>query len=346
MLKKLILLLMKIFALFCVLLFVTFQASAAVQIDASSRFGAFDGIVGVTNLTWSHTVGNGNSRALFVGVSSSVSTLPGTAVERVSGVTYNGIVLTRIGTQFSPSAIPNNSVEIFRLVAPPSGTADIQVSIIPSTANYAIGGAVSFTGVDPANPNGSFNSTNGSNGMPSINVPDSVSGDIVFDTLSTSFNAQAVVAGANQSVCFPDPAPETNCRRGRGFFGTSDVGASSTETAFGPVTMSWGLQFDNDWALGAIAVKAFTTTAASGTISGRVLSSYGKGIPRVSISLTVGNGEVLTSQTNPFGYFSFNDLEINNTYVLQPRSKRFVFAPQVLTLEDSIMNIHLYPISK
>lgn len=323
-------------------------AKAVVQIDSSSSAGAFD-VAGIgAPLTWSHAVGNGISRALFVGVSTSVSTIPiGPPGPRVLGVTYNGVTLDPVGSQVSPIPNNNNAIEIFRLVNPPTGTANIVVTLLPSTANYVFGGAVSFTGVDQTNPNGSFVSNSGNGSTPTVTVNDGVAGDIVFDTVSSSFNAFAFLAGAGQTVCFPTTMPETNCRRGRRFFGgLSDVGAVSTEPPTSPVTMNWTLLNPADWAIGAIAVKAFVPSAASGEISGRVLTSEGRGMPRISISLTKGNGEIITARTNPFGYFRFKDLEVGNTYILQPKGKRYLFAPNVILLDDSIRDLILHPIGK
>lgn len=340
------------FIFFLFLLFTSSQQTkAVVQIDASSSAGNFDGVAINTPLTWSHTVGGGISRALFVSVSTSVTVLPGSALARVSSVTYNGIALTRVGTQTSPLPTPNNAVEMFRLVNPPSGTANIEVTLVAFSANYVVGTGVSFTGVDQANPNSGFQSNNANTNMPNVLVTGAVPDDIVFDAVSSSFNAQSFIVGANQSVCFPTMA-ESDCRRGRRFFppgggGISDVGASSTEPGATNVTMSWLLANGaHEWAIGAVAVKAFVPSSANGEISGRVLTSQGRGIPRVSISVSGGDGVIKTARTNPFGYFKFTDLEIGNTYILQPNSKKYVFSPQVVTLNDSINDLYLYPVGK
>jgi hypothetical protein len=71
----------------------TGQVKAAVTVDnPGSSGGAFDNL-GVTSLTFSHTVGEGTSRVLFVSVSTS-NTLIGVAPPtRVTSVTYNGQTL-------------------------------------------------------------------------------------------------------------------------------------------------------------------------------------------------------------------------------------------------------------
>ena len=76
-------------------------------------------------------------------------------------------------------------------------------------------------------------------------------------------------------------------------------------------------------------------TAASVSISGRVLNSNGRGISKAIVSLINGNGETISAITNPFGYYRFTEIQAGETYVASVRHKRFTFTPQVVTvLED------------
>lgn len=195
-----------LYPIFLLTLFVLFTgltaAKAAVAVDSSSNSAAFDGIVGVSTLTWSHTVGTGDSRALFVGVSTA-STNVNSATARVGSVTYGAQTLTRVTGGFQVSPDLNNAVELFQLVSPNVGTDTITVNLLPTAANYVVGGSVSFTGVNQATPNGTFVSTTNALGVPSntatVAVSDSVAGDLVLDVLGTSFNAQNVIPNASQT---------------------------------------------------------------------------------------------------------------------------------------------------
>ena len=82
------------------------------------------------NTTWSH---NSNGDFLLVGFNSTADT--------VSGVTYNGSAMTRIGTVLNHSGI-GRYVEIWGLASPASGAHDI---VITGGANHN-GGAVSISG--------------------------------------------------------------------------------------------------------------------------------------------------------------------------------------------------------
>jgi hypothetical protein len=217
----------------------TTQVKAAVVIDnPSSSASAFDNL-GVTTLTFPHTVGDETARALFVSVSTSNTVVGNFPANRVISVTYNGQMLTRIGSQLSPNF--QNAVEMFRLIDPPSGTADITINLTPGSSTYVVGGATSFSGVAQV-PNGAFTSASGNSRFPTVVVSDSTSGDIVLDVLGTSPNALNLIPGAGQEL------------RYKGSFGF-DIGAGSTEAAITPVTMSWELTNNDNWALGAIAVK-------------------------------------------------------------------------------------------
>lgn len=78
-------------------------------------------------------------------------------------------------------------------------------------------------------------------------------------------------------------------------------------------------------------------TAAGSVLSGRAISSTGRGLARVTIS--VSGGDVSGERrvvTNQFGYFTVDDLRAGLTYVVTASSKRFFFSnqTQVVNLGD------------
>jgi hypothetical protein len=309
-------------ALLILCLGVTAQVKAAVVIDnPGSSGGAFDN-AGVTMLTFSHTVGDGMSRALFVGVSTSNTVLGPVPITRVTSVTYNGQMLTPIGSQLSPDF--RNAVEMFRLNNPPSGTGNIVINLPIGLANYVVGGGTSFSGVSLLAPNGAFTSASGSSKFPTVIVNDSTTGDIVLDALAASPNALSFVPGLGQDLRY----------EGSTFFGSFDVGAGSTKAAVSPVTMSWEMSFVDDWALGAVAVKALGATAAGVNVSGRVLLPSGRGINRARVALTDSTGETRAAFTNPFGYYRFEDVRAGETYVFDVKAKHNSFASQVIVVNE------------
>lgn len=84
-------------------------------------------------------------------------------------------------------------------------------------------------------------------------------------------------------------------------------------------------------------------TAALATITGRVTDSSGIGIHRVRLVLTDPNGNILRSRSNPFGYFTFEDLQVGRTYVLTLLHRTLIFTPIVVTINDSVVDLAISP---
>lgn len=85
-----------------------------------------------------------------------------------------------------------------------------------------------------------------------------------------------------------------------------------------------------------IARLGFAPSAASVSIGGRVTTATGRGISRAMVSATDGNGNVLTTTTNSFGYYSFAELPAGDTYIFSVRAKHYQFAQpsQVLFINE------------
>jgi len=86
----------------------------------------------------------------------------------------------------------------------------------------------------------------------------------------------------------------------------------------------------------------FSPAAATASISGRVTSADGRGI--INATMVVSGGGLLqprTVKTSSFGYFSVDDLEVGETYILTINSKRFTFSnpSRVISLNDSITDV-------
>lgn len=85
------------------------------------------------------------------------------------------------------------------------------------------------------------------------------------------------------------------------------------------------------------------TTAASATISGRVVSSNGRGLPYVRLTLTGGDlEEPIYAATNGFGRYRFPELPSGETYFLTVSAKRFRFAQptRVINLDENLTDVN------
>lgn len=81
------------------------------------------------------------------------------------------------------------------------------------------------------------------------------------------------------------------------------------------------------------------TTAATVSISGRVLEQNGRGISRAIVRLTDMNGEVISVRTNPFGYFRFSDVEAGQTYIFSAGHKAHSFDSQVINVLEDLQEL-------
>lgn len=90
--------------------------------------------------------------------------------------------------------------------------------------------------------------------------------------------------------------------------------------------------------IGAFEVQI--PTSASVTISGRIMTSDGRGIHNAFITLTATNGTTQTVNTGSFGYYSFERIEVGNTYIVSVKSKRFQFKPQIIFLTQDFTELN------
>lgn len=82
----------------------------------------------------------------------------------------------------------------------------------------------------------------------------------------------------------------------------------------------------------AIVDSNLTPTAATVSISGRVMTSSGMGISKAVVAITDESGNTRTVLTNPFGYYQFTDVSVGETYLLSVKGKRHRFQGDVRLL--------------
>ena len=197
----------------------------AIAVDAVSA--ADSGGANVASLTWSHTVAAGNERILIVGVS--------VVVETAATVTYGGTALTK------KTALQNVDIEasLWFLVAPPVGAADIVVTF--SAAARVVGGATSYTGVDPTTPWGTAATASGTSTAPSVTVT-SAANELPVDAMACKGDP-VITVGAGQTQRW-----NRSSGSGPSLAGSEEPGAAS-------VVLSWSLNPSKVWALVAAPLK-------------------------------------------------------------------------------------------
>src|SRR5690606_12426880 len=84
------------------------------------------------------------------------------------------------------------------------------------------------------------------------------------------------------------------------------------------------------------------TTAALGSITGRVTNATGIGISGATLTLVnAGTGHTVRAITNPFGYYTFENMEVEELYILSVGHKRhnFLDSQRVFTLDGDLVGI-------
>lgn len=166
----------------------------------------------------SHTIGNGNDRLLIVGI----TLLDTSTGKKVDTVTYAGVGLT----QFKNTAANNHRIQMFRLAAPPSGTATIDIQLEGTSENKAAIGAVSFFRTNQDTPVTNIGTSTGDRGSSSITVS-SMSDDMVMDYIGTDKLIDDTAPGSGQTLQLKALAEQ------------GKQSAASTEPGASSVSMDW-----------------------------------------------------------------------------------------------------------
>jgi hypothetical protein len=171
--------------------------------------------------------------------------------ERVSGVTYGGTALTKVGERNNDN---DAMVYIYSLVAPNPGTANVVITFDSALDEGAIAGVMTFTGVDQTTPLGTFASAIGNDSTPaSVNIS-SAPGELVFAVAAAEYDA-ITTAPTGQDVHW------NTCTSG-----TGNCGAGGTIAGASTVTMTWDLDVaatpSNHWAIGGVSIKPSSSSGS------------------------------------------------------------------------------------
>lgn len=88
-------------------------------------------------------------------------------------------------------------------------------------------------------------------------------------------------------------------------------------------------------------VQILSPTAAHVSVSGRVLTPDGRGLQSAIVTMTGQSGNVRTVRSSSFGNFSFADVPAGEIYVFEVVSKKYQFAPQVMSVSEDITELIL-----
>ena len=126
---------------------------------------------GLATVTVSHTT-SGSNRLMLVAIAFDPHG------DSVTSVTYGGAALTFVGMREMPSG-DHSHVELWSMLAPAVGTADVVVAMTGTSRNGVVVGVTTFTNVDQTTPYENFSSDWGDSTAAAVTVA-SQAGDLVF----------------------------------------------------------------------------------------------------------------------------------------------------------------------
>ena len=216
------------------------------------------------------------------------------------------------------------------------------VEVIPSyTVSTPAGQNINITPTSNLNLNFSNVMTAG-NTVATVIPPDQLqplpSGFTLFGSnLAYDITTSASFSG-NITVTFavPNVADSTTCDNLRSLH--YENGAWTTDTNATPIYNA-GTQVctvaQTVTSLSPFAVaRILGTTAAAVNVGGRVMTTSGRGIAKVRITIIDAEGNSRTTNTSAFGYYRFTDVAAGATYIISASGKRFTFdqSSQVINL--------------
>lgn len=92
--------------------------------------------------------------------------------------------------------------------------------------------------------------------------------------------------------------------------------------------------------------ETLTPTAAGVSISGRILTPGNGGLLNARVTITDSAGQSRTVMTGAGGSFRFDDVAAGATYVLSVVSKRYAYAPQIITANADLTDVNFVPINQ
>ncbi len=94
---------------------------------------------------------------------------------------------------------------------------------------------------------------------------------------------------------------------------------------------------------GQTCIQPVAPLAAGVAVTGRVLTETGQGVINATVILTDQHGVPRKIKTGPRGVFTFDDVEVGQTYIISVRATRRHFAPQVIQILDNLTNVEFVP---
>jgi RHS repeat-associated protein len=221
----------------------TSAATSTPLLDATSTASVLVAS-GTTTQSWTHKIALGTTNRLLVLTADILQHVAG--VGSISSASYAGLPLTEASSSLSSST----ASELWYLIAPPSGTNTMSVTVNGSTDTLKFG-LSDYSNIAPVQFLDVTCIATGTSGNPSIPCVTHTSGDIVVATLSRNSNTLAIT---NRTPLYTDTASTT---LGAASYRLGGTAGSIFDTYTGSTTQPWSMILS--------AFRAATTSATLST---------------------------------------------------------------------------------
>jgi prepilin-type N-terminal cleavage/methylation domain-containing protein len=201
---------------------------------------------GATGITIANFTVAGSERLMLVGVSIMNDAEDGSPAgpgEAVSSITWNGTDdLEIVGSKITTDT-DDGRIEIWKFVAPSTGTGNVEITFNRAITAEAVAGVVTFTGVDQDDPLGTFKSiADDDTAVATLDSISSASGEIVFGVICTEYDDLTASSGQTEHW--------------KEFFSSTGAAGGTTVATSSTVDMSWDLSSSsNHWVMGGVSIK-------------------------------------------------------------------------------------------
>lgn len=196
-------------------------------------------------ITVSHVMGTVSNGVLYVMTSAQDSNH---ANFPVTTILYGLQSMTKVR---SDEAAGNNRTEIWRLINPTSGTANIVATVTGSVGEFALIG-ISLSGVDQTTPTDAQNGTSGNSSGPSVSVT-SVTDNAWFLTMGS---AEATFSSNGTGQTTIATLTDQSYENARGTY-------EGPKTPAGSETQNFTISSGQSWAISSVAVRPVASASVN-----------------------------------------------------------------------------------
>lgn len=263
-------------------------------------------------------------------------------------VTSNGIFATNLDVQtgtYSPgngASFGNVQIDAAGTLNAPAGNIGVNFNWSNHGTFVANGGTVNLAGDQPGGM------ITGNTTFAGLVLTNGIVGRLTFEagstqTVTTALSIQGPTIPQFYPFVLVSSVPGTrwkiNLQNGA-TQSIANVNVRDSDASGGQTLHAQGTSFDGG---NNVNWDGFSTTAATVTVSGRVLNAAGRGATNTFVVLSDASGTRSTIRTGRGGAFTFTGVESGRTYTVSASSATAAYASQVVSVNDNVAGLEFRP---